>query len=161
MKQTVKTIITVFVALFFCIAGLVGAILGYNKIQYLEYDAGNLTDPLISDIRITCLGESYQGDSREGVSYYQMAITLDNQSNYGKTSSNIYFYCNPLPADSFYYIEVLSDIGSFSYENANYLPAGKEGTIYKILMIEDGCESFQIVMNHNNTDQTQTYLVEL
>lgn len=161
MKQAVKTIITVFVALFFCIAGLVGAILGYNKIQFLKYDAGSLTDPQITDIRITCLGETYQGDTQEEASYYQLAITLDNQSNYGKTSSTIHFYCNALPADSFYYIEVLSDIGSFSYENANYLPAGKEGTIYKILLIEEGCKSFQIVMNNYHLNSSQTYLVEL
>lgn len=161
IKQAVKTIITVFVGIFcslVCIAAI--GIYG-SETNYLKYDLENAVEPEITDVEATWLGENYMGSRSEDYTYYQLAVSLSNKSNYGRADNSLYFWYESAEADTYYSVSKATTEGSNYYNGDYYIPAGKDGVIYEIIRVEKGCKRVRIILNNYFTEEKTSYLVEL
>lgn len=162
MNQTIKTIITVLVAVGSCFVCLLSAGIFISETDSLKYDIERLVNPVMTDARVNYLGESCEGRTEEGCSYYLLTVTLDNQYNYGREESGIYFVYDSYSGDQGGYriSEVSDDFLLNSLNEGYYYPAGKASVYRRILCIENGCREFDIIYSNYYTDEEQRLHVD-
>lgn len=162
MKQTIKTIITVLVVLgcgFICMISL-GSY--FAETNYMEYDIERMIDPVITQAAAECIGNSYEGQPKEGYSYYQLTLTLENQSNFGLEESYIYLSYEGSGDEGYYYIREVENEDSFAiWEAKDYFPAGKTAEFNQVLCIEDGCRDLDVIYRNYSTKSEQKVHIEL
>lgn len=162
MKQAAKLIITVLVSIFCSFVCLISVGIYLSKTDYLEYEAEGKTDPEISNTLLTCLGDSYAGEEREGCSYYRLEIEVENNSNFGKEIYSLIFRYEAQSPEGSYSIREIQGNGFFRYwENSDYLPAGKTATIVKVICVENECEEFDLIYSNHSTKNEQRVHLKL
>lgn len=162
MKQAVKTIITVLVAIFCSFVCLIAFGFYLSETEYLEYGIEGRIDPEITAVQLTYLGESYEGNEKEGCSYYRLEIEVENNSNYGKEAYGLFFHYEADSTDSYYSIKEVEDNSPFrDWENSDYLPSGKNTTIYKVICIENECDEFDLIYSNYVTKNEQRVHLKL
>lgn len=161
VKQTVKTIITVLVGVFcgfVCLAAL-GFYLGAT--ETLTYEMEHAINPEITKIEATNLGNSYMGNRSEDCTYYRLAIGLSNESNYGRRDNSFYFWFESEAEYEYYSVSRVTTENPDFYNGDYYIPAGRDGVIYEIIRVENGCEAVRVNFNNYYTNEEASFLVDL
>lgn len=164
MKQAVKIVITVMVAIcsgFVCLLAI-----GYytGETSYLEYDIESLIEPVLLEAEVSDLPEEYVIENREeGRNLYLLAVTFDNPSNCGLEGYQINLRYEASDSGETYWIrEEGENFSTYrNWENGYYLPAGKQTTFYAVVSVNDGCEKFDVIYYNYQTKSEQRVPVEL
>lgn len=162
MKQAVKTILTIFFAIFCLLAAIFSFGYYLSETDYMEYEAERMIDPIIKEVKAHEIGKTYNGESEEGYTYYRLDITMENPGNYGKDGLDFYFNYNMDAYEDYYYVRrVDGDISFTHWDNDYYMPPAKETTIFEVVKVEDGCERFDLVYYNYQTELEQKIPVDL
>ena len=145
MKQIIKTIITVFVALVCSFVCLIAAGVYMVEAEYTDYEVAYLVAPTIKNAQITYLGDSYNGKEKEDCSYYLLTVDLDNSTLGAWDEYSAYFSYDTASSGDYYYVNE-ADLGlSEGQGYGDYYPAGRQITVKKVLCVENGCTGFDII----------------
>lgn len=161
MKQAIKVIITVAVALVCCFVML--ASIGYFIYQQdsTKYDVDNATMAVLGDVQVEELGKTYQGYSQEGAAYYLISISLENPGNAPKEDYSLYFSFLDDEGYSYNRVVEINQSGEYISSGNVVIPAGMTGVVNRVLRIDDDCKSFTIKYRSYITEQEQTVEVNL
>ncbi len=155
MNHTVKTIITVLVVVgcvFTCLLSLGFYI---SETEYLEYDIAGKTAPVLKEADAEYIGDSYNGESEDGYSYYRLRVEIENNSNFGIEESFLYIYVVNTEDNFFSIREVEEDRPFDIWKEGYYFPAGKTADFYKIVRVEDGCSELDVVYKSHMAENEQ------
>lgn len=161
MKQAVRIILTICVAMVSCFIMLISAGYYFVARDSEAYDVNAMMLPEIKDVQVRSLGEQYQGKSSEGDSYYELSILLENPGNTLKESYELYFSYEDENGDAYGQVrEVRSKLDNLD-SGINVLPAGMTGVITKVVQVNDNCKRFTLVESNYLTDDIKSFLVKL
>lgn len=145
MNRIWKTIITVLAVAGSCFVCLISAAVYFMETGFLEYDINGMVEPEIVDAQITCLGDSFQGKTQEGYSYYLLTIEMNNETIVGWNDYGVYYSYEPPTSEDYYYVrEVYDEDMYYSQGYGYYYPAGKKVMVQRVLCIKDGCQGFDL-----------------
>lgn len=162
MKQTGKTILTIFVVLICCFVCFLSFGYYLSKTKYLSYDSARLVDLVIKDVSAEELGKEYEGRSEEGKTYYMLEITIDNPSNCGRDGYSFYLTYDTYAYENYSIVDTIEDDISYrSWENGYYLPPGKESTVYEIICVDDACKKLDVIYRNYEIKKEQRVAVDL
>lgn len=161
MKQAVKIIMTILFSLFCCFAMLIGAGYYFSSRESVSYDVQSMAVPQMIDVQAEELGDTYQGKTGQGVTYYKLLITMENTSNSMKESYDYFFDYRDKTGE--YYGGVM-EVRDGLYDGSsgiNILPADTTGVITKVVQVNEGCTEFSLVINSYLAKEKQSFLVKL
>lgn len=161
MKQTIKIIMTVLFAVICCFVILVSVWYVFSTRDSIAYDVNSMLVPQIKDVQVEAIGDSYQGKSEQGISYYKLSILLENPGNSMKENYDLYFDYRDRAGEYFGRVLEMRDGYNTLNSGINVLPADTEGVITKVVQVDDGCKEFMIVIGGYLTKEKQSFLVKL
>ncbi|MDO4303493.1 MAG: hypothetical protein Q4D94_06210 [Bacillota bacterium] len=161
MKQAIKVIITVAVALASCFVVLFSFGYFFYEQDNTRYEASEMAMAEILDVQLKELGKSYQGNSEEGTSYYMISVLAKNPGNSQKNDYELSF--SYIDDEGYTYNKVMEMNRSNSYYNNGngVLPAGMTGVINRVLQIDDDCKSFTLRYRSYVTEEEQEIEINL
>lgn len=161
MKQAVKIVMTILFSVFCCFAMLLGVVYYFASRESAAYDVKAMSVPQIKDVQAEVIGDTYQGEAREGTTYYKLFILLENQSNSLQESYDYYFN----------YMDITGEYngGAWEMSNGHYdsnaglniLPADTTGVISKVVRVDNSCKEFLLVISNHLAKEKQSFLVKL
>ncbi len=113
-------------------------------------------EPEIIDVQTICLGDTYYDKkSKEDKLFYQIEITLNNDSNVpAEKHSTGYYY----DSNSHDYVDIVHDNGNLDYSDTYLIPAGATGKVRAIVEIPENASKLYI---SSLLDHTMEVLVDL
>lgn len=161
MKQAVRIILTIGVAMVSCFVMLISVGYYFVARDSRAYDINAMVLPEIRDVQIRSLGGQYQGKSSQGNSYYELSILLENPGNSLKEGYELYFSYEDENGDSYgHVIEVRDGLEGLN-SGINALPAGMTGVITKVVQVDDNCKRFTLVESNYRAKDRKSFLVKL
>lgn len=160
MKQTVKIIMTTLFAMICCFVMLLGIGFHFSIRESVAYDVNSMVVPRIEDVQVENLGDSFQGRTGRGVSYYKLSILMENPGNSLKENYNISFEYMDSSGENMERIFEVKDGLYTTSSGINVLPAGETGVITRVVQVDNGCKEFMLVTRYR-TEEKQSFLVKL
>lgn len=160
MKQAVKIIMTILFSMFCCFVMLIGAVYYFSSRASVAYDVQSMAVPQIKDVQAQIIGDSYQGKTGQGGTYYKLLISMENASNSLKESYDYYFDYLDSAGEYGRVIEMRDGLYDSS-SGINILPADTTGVITKVVRVDNDCKEFSLVINSHLAKEKQNFLVKL
>lgn len=161
MKSVIKTVITVIVVMGCLMICLISFGIYLSQTDYMEYDIQRQISPVLKAAAAEYLGDSYNGEEKEGCSYYKITYTIENESNFGIEEASVYLRYE-YTGDEYYFIGEIDGYKPFeTWKEGYYFPAGKTADFYQIICVEDGCKEFDAVYTNYKTDKEQRIHISL
>ncbi|MDE7248531.1 MAG: hypothetical protein K2N82_01305 [Lachnospiraceae bacterium] len=164
MKQAVKAVkivMTILFSVFCCFAMLLGGVYYFATKDSVAYDVKSMAMPQIKDVQAEVIGDTYQGEDREGTTYYKLFIVLENPSNSLQESNDYYFNYMDRTGEYNGGVWEMSNGHYDSNVGLNVLPADTTGVITKVVRVDNGCEDFLLVISNHLAKEKQSFLVKL
>ncbi len=159
MKQAVKVIITVAVALVCCFVVIFSFGYFYYEQDMTGYQIGQMVPAELLDVQLKELGPAYQGYEQEGTSYYMLMVTMNNPANSQKEDYEVYFSYQDDAGRSFGKVVEVGE--TYPNDGSIVVPAGMTGVISRVLQIDDDCKSFTLKYRNYVTEEEQEIEITL
>lgn len=161
MKQAVKIVMTILFSVFCCFAMLLGVVYYFASRESIAYDVKSMAVPQIKEVQAEVIGDTYQGEAREGTTYYKLFILLENQSNSLQESYDYYFEYMDTKGEYFGGVVEMRNGLYDSNSGLNTLPADTTGVITKVIRVDNGCKDFLLMISSHLAKEKQSFLVKL
>lgn len=161
MKQTVKIIMTTLFAMICCFVMLAGIGFHFSMRRSAAYEVNSMVSPQIMDVQVENLGDSFQGKTGQGVSYYKLSILMENPGNSLKENYDIFFEYKDSTGEFFERILEVREGLYDMYSGINVLPAGETGVITRVVQVDNACKEFMLVTGSYRAKEKPSYLVKL
>ncbi|MGN0377735.1 MAG: hypothetical protein ACI4ED_08870 [Suilimivivens sp.] len=161
MKNAIKTVITVLVVIGCIFVSVISFGIYISETNLMEYDVKNLIDPVMKEAEAEYIGKNYNGEEKEGYSYYKITCTLENNSNFGISEGDIYLQYKNAEDEYYHIIKTEEDRPFDIWKDSYYFPAGKTADFYQIICVEDECNEFDVVYVNYKTQAEQRIHINL
>lgn len=161
MKQAVKIVMTILFSMFCCFVMLIAAVYYFSSRDSVVYDVQSMAVPQMKEVQTEVIGDTYQGETCEGATYYKLFILLENPSNSLKESYDYYFDYLDKTGEYFGGVREMKNGLYDSNTGLNVLPAGAAGVITKVVQVDKGCTEFSLVISSHLAKEKQSFLVKL
>lgn len=161
MKNTIKTVLTVLVVMGCLFVCLISFGVYLSEKSTLKYDISSIVEPVIKEAKAEYIGDSYAGEEREGCSYYNVKVTLENNSNFGLNEGYIHFIVENTGENNYSISKEKENRPFDVWEEGYYYPAGKTADYNMIVCVDNECKAFDVIYRNNRADREQKITVTL